>query len=311
MSSEENKARLGYRLKKAREQQGYSIEDIQKITKLRAKYIKSIEENDFSVFSGDVYAKGSIRNYADIVGIDHEELWEEYELYYKIEKDEEKEEEKPEKKQVKKKPEKKRVPLQQIRRKPGISPGVKKGITTLIALALIVVGLWGGYNFIMSIELEPEENDNDFISENEEKNQKEDILDNDIDEKEDEDEKEKELDLEPEITLESIQEQENWDVFNYEINTDEELEVIGLVTGDRCWVGNFEGDGDNVSGMDGTYETDESFNITVEEQFQALIGRPRALELEVNGIEVDFNSDLEDNDYSMDSPFYFNITLGD
>ena len=86
--SDENVDRLGFKLKKARENMGYSLEDIQNITKLRAKYIKAIESNDFSVFSGDVYAKGSIRNYADIVGLDYKELWEEYELYYKIDEEE-------------------------------------------------------------------------------------------------------------------------------------------------------------------------------------------------------------------------------
>ncbi|UMZ73470.1 helix-turn-helix domain-containing protein [Natranaerofaba carboxydovora] len=321
--SDENVDRLGSKLKQARENMGYSIEDIQKITKLRAKYIKAIESNDFSVFSGDVYAKGSIRNYADIVGLDHEELWEEYELYFKMDEDEQEEPEstadkdkkerpgQPQKPQKEKK--EKSIPIEQISDNPIISSGIKKGLVAVILLVVIVGGIWSGYNFIMSIDLNGD--DNDYIVENdkdkeelEDKEDKETENDeNDIDEKDEE--KEFVQDEEQEINFESVEEYNDWDYFNYTISNVDNIEIEGNIVEGECWLGNFIIDDGSEPEMSGMYGEGDSFSITAEEEFVVLIGNPTAIELIINEENYDFISDLEEHDYSTTSPFYFNIAL--
>ncbi len=73
---------LGEYLKNAREQAHISIEQIQKETKIRVRYLTAIENGDFSIIpGGDVYVKGFLKNYADSVGLESDTI---IELYKKI-----------------------------------------------------------------------------------------------------------------------------------------------------------------------------------------------------------------------------------
>jgi len=58
---------IGERLKSAREEKGMSIEKIEEITKIRSKYLISIEAGDFTIIPEEVYLKGFIKNYAECV----------------------------------------------------------------------------------------------------------------------------------------------------------------------------------------------------------------------------------------------------
>jgi len=69
---------IGEKLKNKREEKGISIEEIQKRTKIRTKYLKAIEENDFKVIPGNVYVKAFIKEYARQIEIDEKELINEY-----------------------------------------------------------------------------------------------------------------------------------------------------------------------------------------------------------------------------------------
>ncbi len=61
---------LGSELKDARESKKISLEAISKKTKIPVKYLEAIEENRFEIFSSHTYAKGFIRAYAKVVGVD-------------------------------------------------------------------------------------------------------------------------------------------------------------------------------------------------------------------------------------------------
>jgi len=65
---------LGSELKKAREGRKISLEEISKRTKIPPKYLEAIEEGTFEVFSSHAYAKGFIRAYAKLVGLDPQVL---------------------------------------------------------------------------------------------------------------------------------------------------------------------------------------------------------------------------------------------
>ena len=61
---------LGSELKEARESRKITLAEVTKKTKIPEKYLEAIEENNFGVFPSQTYAKGFIRAYAKVVGID-------------------------------------------------------------------------------------------------------------------------------------------------------------------------------------------------------------------------------------------------
>lgn len=65
---------VGSRLREAREQQGLSLEQAEETTRIRRVFLEALEEERFDVLPGDVYARGFIRNYAQFLGLDPQEL---------------------------------------------------------------------------------------------------------------------------------------------------------------------------------------------------------------------------------------------
>ena len=61
---------IGSDLKAARESRKISLDTISKRTKIPPKYLEAIEEGRYDVFPSHTYAKGFIRAYAKIVGLD-------------------------------------------------------------------------------------------------------------------------------------------------------------------------------------------------------------------------------------------------
>lgn len=63
---------LGEYLKNEREKKGITLDYIEKETKIRKKYLSSMEEGNFQLIpGGDVYVKGFLKNYSQICGIDY------------------------------------------------------------------------------------------------------------------------------------------------------------------------------------------------------------------------------------------------
>lgn len=65
---------IGVKLKQNREERGYSIEQVARDTNIAKRYIEALESEDFSVFPGDPYLVGFLRNYAEYLGMDSQEL---------------------------------------------------------------------------------------------------------------------------------------------------------------------------------------------------------------------------------------------
>jgi transcriptional regulator with XRE-family HTH domain len=79
-------SKVGEILRKRRELESMSLEDIATQTMIAKKYIIALEEGNFSPFPAQVYAKGFLRNYANFLGFDEEEindLVSQYELEWK------------------------------------------------------------------------------------------------------------------------------------------------------------------------------------------------------------------------------------
>ncbi len=65
---------LGAMLQKAREERGLSLNDIQETTKIRKRYLEAIESGDHTVLPGSFYVRAFVKNYAEAVGLDPDEV---------------------------------------------------------------------------------------------------------------------------------------------------------------------------------------------------------------------------------------------
>lgn len=74
-----NPKELGDYLKNARLKKNISLEEINRETKIRIKYLNAIEEGNFDAIpGGEVYLKGFLKNYAEAVGLDSKEILRRY-----------------------------------------------------------------------------------------------------------------------------------------------------------------------------------------------------------------------------------------
>ena len=65
---------IGDTLKKEREKQKISIQDVEQGTSIRSVYIDAIEKGEYDKLPGEVYAKGFIKNYGNFLNLNGEEL---------------------------------------------------------------------------------------------------------------------------------------------------------------------------------------------------------------------------------------------
>ena len=65
---------IGDLLRRERERQNLSIKDIEKVTSIRALYIDAIEKGEYKTLPGEVYAKGFVRNYANYLKLNANEI---------------------------------------------------------------------------------------------------------------------------------------------------------------------------------------------------------------------------------------------
>ncbi|MEW5785988.1 MAG: RodZ domain-containing protein [Bacillota bacterium] len=61
-------------LSQARRDREITLKQISEKTKIQLRYLQALESGDFSVFAGEVYLKGALCNYAEIVGLDTGEV---------------------------------------------------------------------------------------------------------------------------------------------------------------------------------------------------------------------------------------------
>jgi hypothetical protein len=69
---------IGNSLREARTRQGLGYPEVELATKIRAKYIRALEEEDFSTLPGDAYIRGFMRTYAEYLGLDGQLYVDEY-----------------------------------------------------------------------------------------------------------------------------------------------------------------------------------------------------------------------------------------
>ncbi|MDR2536454.1 MAG: helix-turn-helix domain-containing protein [Treponema sp.] len=65
---------LGNKLKTTREDKGYTYDQVSQDTHIASRYLKALEEEDFSVFPGEPFLLGFLKNYGEFLGLDIPEL---------------------------------------------------------------------------------------------------------------------------------------------------------------------------------------------------------------------------------------------
>lgn len=65
---------LGDRLREARTGKGFTLDDLQSITKIQKRYLSGIENEDYSMMPGSFYVRAFIKQYAEAVGLDPDEM---------------------------------------------------------------------------------------------------------------------------------------------------------------------------------------------------------------------------------------------
>jgi hypothetical protein len=69
---------LGNSLREARTRRGVEFPQAEQATKIRAKYLRALEDERFDLLPSDTYVKGFLRTYADYLGLDGQLYVDEY-----------------------------------------------------------------------------------------------------------------------------------------------------------------------------------------------------------------------------------------
>jgi len=69
---------IGQRLRTARERLGFSLEEAERTTRIRAAHLAALERDDFAALPSPVQARGFLKNYADYLGLDTDRMLQDY-----------------------------------------------------------------------------------------------------------------------------------------------------------------------------------------------------------------------------------------
>ncbi len=130
---------IGNSLREARLRQGLDFPEIEQATKIRGKYLRALEEEQFEVLPAQTYVKGFLRSYADYLGLDGQLYVDEFNSRYVRGEIEEEEEQQP------------------FRPRGGAAPGYTSGLQgkAVVLTIAVIAGLtvfvfaaakWGGNN---------------------------------------------------------------------------------------------------------------------------------------------------------------------
>jgi hypothetical protein len=73
---------IGNSLREARLRQGLDVPEIEQATKIRGKYLRALEDEQFDILPGQTYVKGFLRTYAEYLGLDGQLYVDEYNSRY-------------------------------------------------------------------------------------------------------------------------------------------------------------------------------------------------------------------------------------
>src|SRR5881398_2444361 len=75
---------IGTSLREARLRQGLDFPELEQGTKIRGKYLRALEDEQFDVLPAQTYVKGFLRTYAEFLGLDGQLYVDEYNSRYVV-----------------------------------------------------------------------------------------------------------------------------------------------------------------------------------------------------------------------------------
>src|SRR4051794_4750849 len=120
---------IGTALREARMRARIDISEIEAETKIRAKYLRALENEEWDLLPGPTYVKSFLRTYADALGLDGKLLIEEYKLRHERLSD------------VELQPIAPRSARERDRRRRRGAPGAGRDVAVAILVGAIVAGL--------------------------------------------------------------------------------------------------------------------------------------------------------------------------
>lgn len=277
---------LGNRLKEARLAKDMSLDDLQKVTKIQKRYLVGIEEGDYSMMPGKFYVRAFIKQYAEAVGIEPEEIFEQYkdDIPAQVNDDI------PEK-------------LSRVQSRKDLSGRTSKVFDILpkVLIGVFIVGLIAVlYNFLgAKDQADNEEKPSDLTDEqtvieesenlaeskkDESAGKKEESADKDAAEEND---KDQEAEEEPKQEIAVVQSSGNGTV--YELKNADKFELEVLSTGET-WVNIKNGKGNSLfQGMltaDGTKS--KKVDFSKETEASIVVGNSTQTEIYVNGEKIEY-----------------------
>jgi cytoskeletal protein RodZ len=78
---------IGTSLREARLRQGLDFPELEQATKIRGKYLRALEDEQFDLLPAQTYVKGFLRSYADYLGLDGQLYVDEYNSRYVVGED--------------------------------------------------------------------------------------------------------------------------------------------------------------------------------------------------------------------------------
>ncbi|HEY2439592.1 MAG TPA: helix-turn-helix domain-containing protein [Solirubrobacteraceae bacterium] len=73
---------IGATLREARMRAKIDINEVERRTKIRAKYLRAMENEEWDLLPGEVYVKSFLRTYGDFLGLDSRQLMDDYKRRY-------------------------------------------------------------------------------------------------------------------------------------------------------------------------------------------------------------------------------------
>jgi cytoskeleton protein RodZ len=73
---------IGNSLREARLRQGLDFPEVEQATKVRGKYLRALEDEQFDILPGQTYVKGFLRTYSEYLGLDGQLYVDEYNSRY-------------------------------------------------------------------------------------------------------------------------------------------------------------------------------------------------------------------------------------
>ncbi|MGM0971430.1 MAG: helix-turn-helix domain-containing protein [Bacillota bacterium] len=277
---------LGNRLKEARLAKDMNLDDLQKVTKIQKRYLVGIEEGDYSMMPGKFYVRAFIKQYAEAVGIEPEEIFEQYkdDIPSQVNDDI------PEK-------------LSRVQSRKDLSGRTSKVFDILpkVLIGVFIVGLIAVlYNFLgAKDQADNEEKPSDLTDEQTVIEESENLAENKKDESAEKKEesadkdaaeengKDQEAEEEPKQEVAVVQSSGNGTV--YELKSADKFELEVLSTGET-WVNIKNGKGDSLfQGMltaDG--KKSQKVDFSKETEASIVVGNSTQTEIFVNGEKIEY-----------------------